>query len=553
MKRLSLLALMSLFVVCSVSSAQMVSEDYERLLDRGLTNDEPYSYALMREAEAGENREEALRDAVRFSPDLPAAYFELSMASLPDVFSSIRHGLEGLRAYARNFWWSFSLAGLALASALVSLALAGAVVALVRLPLSVPLLSHDINESKAKVLLPLLLLPAALGGPLLFIGGALAVVGIHLKRNGKVPAFVFLGVLAAAPLVLAVADSMLSAASSPAMKAIVAVNEGRDNEYALRVLKDEEGFAERFSYALALKRVGRHGEAAEIYAGLARENPSSVKVLNNLATTYSAMGKTGRAKDYLEQASAVEPSALMLYNLSQLYRGDLNYAAGDKYYGEAAALDRDLVSKYTALAGENPNRFLIDMTYSMTELWWQAMKYRREILTPFPIGKFPAAGLALALIVLAAAFYSSSSSRAFHCSRCDRIVCNICSRDSRWGQMCPDCYSSLVKLQDHDRQRRVDALLAAYENRSRKRKTAKALSFLPPGIAHVYTGRALGGMLLLWAFGFFAAALWLNPFIGTGMAGLSHWWLNPLLILAMAVTYISTTVYISGRLDSGWL
>lgn len=553
MKRLSSLALISLLVLCSVSFAQLAHEDYERLLDTGLTNDEPYSYALMREAEDSKNKVELLADAVKFSPDLPAPYFDLSIASLPDVFSSIRYGLEGLRAYGRNFWWSFSLAGLAMASALVSLALAGALVVLLRLPMSVPLLAHDINESRAKMLLPLLLLPAALGGPLLFIGGALVIVGIYLRKSGKFMVFAFLAVLAAAPLLLALANSMLSAASSPRMKAIVAVNEGMDNDYAISMLGDEKGFAERFSYALALKRVGRYGEAAEIYTGLARENPSSVKVLNNLATTYSAMGQAARAEDYLEQAIDVKPTAQILYNLSQIYRGALDYATGDRYYDEAAALDRDLVSRYTALASAHPNRFLIDMTYTMPELWWQAMKYRREILAPFPIGQFPASGLAVALIVFAAVYYFSSRSRAFRCSRCDRIVCNICSRDSRWGQMCPDCYGALVKVQDHDRQRRVDALLQAYEHRSGKRKTVKTLSFLPPGIAHIYAGRVLSGTLLLWAFGFFAAALWLNPFIGTGMAGLSHWWLNPLLVLAMAVEYVFTTLYINGRLDSGWL
>lgn len=553
MKRLSFLALISLFVFCSLSSAQTVPEDYERLLNRGLTNDEPYSYALMREARDVQNGDEVLREAVRFSPDLPAAYFELSLASLPNVVPSIRYGLEGLKAYARNFWWSFSLASLVFASAVISLALAGALVVLVRLPLNIPLLSHDINEGKAKMLLPLVLLPAAMGGPLLFIGGALVVAGIHLKKHSKVPAFIVLAALAASPLIIAAVDTTLSAASSPAMKAIAAVNEGRDNEYALQMLGDKKSFAERFSYALALKRVGRYGEAAQIYSELASENPSSMKVLNNLATTYSALEQTEKTKDYLHQANDVQPSAIVLYNLSQVYRGDLDYATGDKYYNEAAALNRDLVSRYTALTSENPNRFLIDMTYSMPELWRLTTKYRREIIAPFPIGKLPAAGLAAGLIVFAALFYASSKSRAFRCSRCDRIVCNICSRDSRWGQMCPDCYSALVKVHDHDRQRRVNALLAAYEHKNRKRKIARALSFLPPGIAHIYSGRAMSGMLLAWAFGFFASALWLNPFVGTGMAGLSHSWLNPLLILGMAVTYLSTMIYVNRRLDSGWL
>lgn len=553
MGRLSLLALTLAAALLAASSALAVQEDYERLLDRGLANDEPYAYALMEEARDVQNEAEVLQEARRFAPDLPAVYFELSLASLPNVFESIQYAFGGIKAYGRNFWWSLSLASLTLASLLISLAVAAAVIVLVRMPIQIPLLSHDINEKNVKILIPFLLLPAALGGPLFFIAGALVIIGIHLRKKSKPAVFVLLAFLAASPLLLKGINTMLSAASSPEMRAIAAVNEGRDNSYAFQALKGSTDPAAKFSYALALKRTGRYDEAVAIYSKLARENPSDVKVLNNLATAYSAMEQSDKAKEYLEQARDVLPSALVFYNLSQVYRGTLDYSTGDRYYQEAAALDRELVSKYTALASANPNRFVIDMTYTVPELWKLALKKHGQIISPFPIGQLPAAGLAVVLIVVAAVLYANTKSKAFRCSRCQRTVCNICSRDSRWGQMCPECYSSLVRIKDHDRQKRVSALLAAYEQQDRMKKTARVLSFLPPGIAHLYTGRILSGLLLLWAFGFFAAALWLNPFVGTGLAGLSHWWLNPILIVNMLILYIATTIYVNGRLDSGWL
>jgi len=553
-KRLSSLALISgVLISLAASPALAVDEDYETLLNRGLTNDEPYSYALMEEAKGAENEMEALAEARRFSPDLPAVYFRMSSAALPNVFASIQHGIDGVKAYARNFWWSLSLASLLLASLLLSLVMAAAAVVLVRMPLHIPLLTHDINEGRAKLLIPFLLFPAALGGPAFFVGGCLVMLGIHLKKYSRASAFVYLAFLAASPLLAAAMNTALSAASSPEMRAIVAVNEGRNNSYALQTLKDSTDPAARFSYGLALNRVGRHDEAIEIFSKLALEYPSDARVLNNLASAYSGKEQPDKAIEHLTQASEAAPSALVLYNLSQVYRGILDYANGDRFYQEASAMDRDLVSRYTAISSENPNRFVIDMTYSMPELWRLAFSKRREVMSPFPVGQFAAAGLAVALIILAGILFGSVRSKAFRCSRCSRIVCNICSRDSRWGQMCPECYSALVKFQEHDRQKRVSALLAAYEHRDRQRKTARMLSFLPPGIAHIYSGRAMSGLLLFWAFGFFASALILNPFVETGMAGLSHWWLNPVFAMAMAVMYASTTLYINGRLESGWL
>ncbi len=553
MKRLRLPALFVLITLLAASPAPAVQEDYDKLLNRGLTNDEPYSYSLIEEARDSQNERELLKAAELFSPDLPAVYFKLSQDALPNVFASIRYGFEGIKAYARNFWWSYSLVSLFFASLLASLVVAAAMVVLIRLPMQIPLLAHDINEGKAKIFIPFLLLPAALGGPLTFIAAALVIIGIHLRKNSRAAVFVFLAFLAASPLLVALSNTMLSAATSPELRAVVAVNEGRNNTYALQTLNNSNNPAAKFSYALALKRVGRYNEALEIYFKLIGENPSDLMVLNNIATTYSAMEQPDKAKEYLNKARNVNSSALVLYNLSQVYRGALDFSTGDKYYKEASSLDHDQVSKYTAFASDNPNRFVIDMTYSIPRLWELAFNKRRTMVSPFPLGKAATAGVAAALIVIAAILYAATRGKAFRCSRCSRIVCNICSRDSRWGQMCPDCYSALVRVQDQDRQKRVSALLAAYEQKDRMRKKVRILSFLPPGIAHIYTGRAMSGMFLLWAFGFLVAAILLNPFIGMGLAGLSHWWLNPVFILTIVILYASTTIYINGRLDSGWL
>jgi tetratricopeptide (TPR) repeat protein len=277
------------------------------------------------------------------------------------------------------------------------------------------------------------------------------------------------------------------------------------------------------------------------------------RLLNNLAGIYSAQNRTDEAKETLKKAADIGARAILLYNLSQVYRGTLDYAEGDKYYNMASSLDRDEVSRYTAVADVNPNRFVIDATYTRAEIWKSIVGRSGDYMSVFPIGSLPVAGLAVFLLIVSAVFGATIHSAAFRCSRCSKIVCNICSRDSRWGQMCPDCYGSLVRVKNMDRQKRVSALLSAYQHKDKMNRIVRILSFLPPGIAQISAGKTFGGFLFLWAFCFCVALVWLNPLIGTGLAGFAHSWLNVPAILGAAAVYAGSTIYVGGRLESGWL
>lgn len=552
-RRLKLLSFVFVLTAFLMASSQAYAQKtYDSVLDKGLKNDEAYSMSLVEKAKDSPDKRALLAEALHFSPDVPALYFKLSWASLPNVFASLQYFVGGIKAYSRSFWWSFSLLALMGGSFFVAMAAAAALIVLVRLPVQIPLLSHDINESKVKLLIPLILFPAALGGPLFFLAGALVVVSIHLKKLNKLPVYLVLVALVISPVFLRVANGLMSAAASPELRAIVAVNEGRDNAFALRQLSDSESMQGRFSYALALKRVGRFDEAESIYLDLAAKKPDW-RVLNNLANIYSAQNRTDEAKETLKKASEMMPRAILLYNLSQVYRGTLDYAEGDKYYNEASAMDRDAVSRYTSVANVNPNRFVIDATYSAADFWKMIIGRSGDYLNIFPMGSLPAAGLAAFLLIVSAVLGATVHSTAFRCSRCSKIVCNICSRDSRWGQMCPDCYGSLVRVKNMDRQKRVSALLTAYQQKDKINRIVRILSFFPPGIAQISIGRTLSGFAFLWAFCFFVALVWLNPLVGTGLGGFTHSWLAAPSVLAAVVVYASSTIYVGGRLDSGWL
>ena len=69
-----------------------------------------------------------------------------------------------------------------------------------------------------------------------------------------------------------------------------------------------------------------------------------------------------------------------------------------------------------------------------------------------------------------------------------------------WGEMCPQCFGSLVKLDELDVKERVSWLLGIYEQQRRHRDTMKVLSFTFPGLTYIYAGRILAGFLFLWPF-----------------------------------------------------
>ena len=93
------------------------------------------------------------------------------------------------------------------------------------------------------------------------------------------------------------------------------------------------------------------------------------QIRTNLGNAYISLGRHDDAKGAYETALEHGRSAITLYNLSQVYRDELNYPVGDKYYDEALAEDRALVTSFTPRAGKTPNRLVVDMTFGWRKLW----------------------------------------------------------------------------------------------------------------------------------------------------------------------------------------
>jgi tetratricopeptide (TPR) repeat protein len=475
----------------------------------------------------------------------------MAWAHFPNVFRSGDYVLEGFKAYGRNFRWTVSLAGLAYVSLLLSLVTALAVVCLVRFPLALALLVHDINERKAKLLLPLVALPLAALGPLGFMTGCLFLTGFYLKKGGKALFYVAGIFMLLSPLLTLLANTYFSA-GAPKMRAMAAVSEERESAYALQILERSEKRDERFSYALALKRKGRAREAVDIISRLAREEPGA-DVYTNLGNAYITLDRHDDAKRAYETALEHGRSAITLYNLSQVYRDELNYPVGDKYYDEALAEDRALVTGFTPRAGKTPNRLVVDMTFGWRKLWSLISEYRRDMVSLYPVSPYIASAAAVLFLLLFSVADKGMKNRAFRCSRCGGVSCPVCNGGKKIrGDVCIACYAKQASKGESPRTR-VARMLAETERKNKLMARMRLLSFAPPGIAQLYAGKAFGGFLYVWLFVFALVMIVANPLFSTGMGPFSHSWLTPALVLFLIGLYAVSTVSINRRITQGWL
>jgi tetratricopeptide (TPR) repeat protein len=521
-----------------------------------LRNNEPQSMSLMKRA--ANNPEEAgrlLGEAAEKSPDFPPVYFALAkneLRKLPrGLFTWSAHFIEGARAYGRNWWWSLDLAGLVLFSLMASFLLALFVTMAVRLPREFPLLKHDIRENRKHLLLFLPIAVSAVFGPVFFTASALMLPGLYFRKKDRALVYLALAVTAALPLMAGWLDLVYSS-SSPAMRAVVGVNEGRDNSLALSALDGKEDFHSLFSRGLALKEAGRLDEAiASCSAALEAEEDPRAYV--NLGNCWYLAGNPDKAKGLYEKANSLSPSASAFFNLSRLHREFLDFAKGDELFRKASGIDPARVSRFVRFAEKHQQMTLMDEYLGMRDFLSVLKRDRRS---SWRISPFVPDALYTPLAALWAAFFSfylwRGDIRAYRCSRCGKVMCPKCEQQPRWGQMCKDCYQSLVRLEAIDSKERVSRLLLIHGRQVRSGALMRTLSFAPPGTAHVYGGRVLPGMLMLWAFAFLVLAAALNPLFATGLSTLRHGWLSVIAVSLAALLYAASFLGIRRGQGKGW-
>lgn len=558
-----------LLIFCmSLAPGTARSEDfYEARLNSGLKNSDTYAYLLINESRANKpEAEKILKKALLYSPDLPAVYFELARASFSfspaGLLDSLDYIVRGVDAYSRDFWWSFTLAGFMYFSALISFVLAFTVIMIIRLFSDIRMLSHDTAEANVKpafMIIPVLL---AFVSPLLFIAAVLIFLGLYMRKIDRLSVYFFLFFLAVSPLLFKGASLFISSFSSGHMKAVVQVNDSKDNRYALSLLNNSDDNAELFSYGVALKREGRFDEAITVFNKLLTKK-ADPKVLVNLGNCYVGLYNFDEKKKnylqdalgYYQEAVKLKPLASAYYNLSQVSRELIDFAHGNEYFASALSLDRNAVSDYSAVNSRNPNRFVVDETLLPADIWRYARQRSGKVFS-FGLVSTPLVMMTIIALFLMAGFTFftlKTKQKAYRCKKCGTVLCPKCEKRLTWGQLCPQCYGSLVKPDEMQVRERVARLLSIYEKQSRRRRILKILSFILPGSPQIYAGKILYGLLFLWPFLFFLSMPLIESVIVTESTAFSHELINVVSLLAAGALYIIANIVTRKRISKGWL
>ncbi len=564
MKRTAILVLLFCVIIPSAPDA---SDVRDAQLSSGIRNAEAYSRLLIRQAHADPQKAGALlKEALVASPDLPLVYFELSRHSLSPsaagMLDSFDYVIQGIDAYGRNFLWSLTLMGSLFFAAVFSFLLSASILAFIRLFPDLPLLMHDIQEDprRAGFLAALVVLSAI--SPLFLIAGILMLIGIYMKRSDRAVVYAYLVFLVCSPLVFKTASQIMQALSSGAMKAVVQVNESRGNTYAASVLGNGRDIPSAFSYALALKRQGLYSDAIPLFTSLLDRWPDP-RVYVDLGNAYVGLYNFDESKkNALEEAArcysksvGIRPLASAYYNLSQVYREMLDFPKGEEYFAAALSINRTAVADYRSISGRTPNRIVADETLSRQEFW----RYMRERFTSvftFGMSLLPLSVLPVLALGLLAAFYLLTTQlrqKAYRCRKCGAILCVKCEKHITWGQMCPQCFSSLVRLDEMDARERVARILAIYEQQQKRRDRVRILSFVLPGVSFIFGGRVLTGILFLWPFLFLVLVPLTNWICVPDSNLVSHGFFSWLALCGAAVVFVASNIITRKRMVRGWL
>lgn len=553
----TLTVILFFFIILSPAAA-LADEFSEAQLNSGIKNSEAYSYLLFQQAQTDKAESIALLTrAAAYAPDLPAVHFELAkekfFPSYTGMLISIDHVISGFSAYSKNFWWSFSLVGATFLGLVLSFIAVIFLITILRLFNDLPLLAHEVAESPKNIVLLLVLFACSMASPLLFLACMLVLLGLYMSKKDKLVVYLFLFFLLASPLLFRAASQFLLAASSGTMKAIVEVNESKGNTYALSALTSSDIPAAMFSYGLALKRTGRYNDALAAYNSLMKIKPEAAAYVNLGNVYFGKNNMDEAAKSYLA-AIALQPMASAYYNLSQISREGLDFEKGNEYFSKALGIDRDAVTGYRAVSGRNPNRLIADETISSAALWKLAGITLGKTGT-FRLSSLPVWTISLGALLLIFGFYilgRHAGDKAYRCRRCNEIFCPQCEKHIMWGQMCPQCYRSLIKLEEIEVKERVTQLLYIHEHQKRHRHIMKLLSFIIPGASQVYAGRILYGFFFMWPFLFCLLLPLATSYMSPDVLG-THWVINLVSLVVAALVLIFSNIFTRHRISKGWL
>ncbi len=475
----------------------------EEALNRGLRFPEPAILYILSGHSAGGGEVMVSPQLLRLDPASPALHFKKAEESFGQgikntLFNGIPDLINAFKVATHDMYWFINLVLFFSVIIIFSFIFALSVSAFIKIPHYIPILIHEIIERKLSFIYILIIIASALIGLPYFALSILLIGAIHYPaRSQKICLFCCIIFLFLLPFIIRAEERLLRLLSDPDIRAIYEVNEQKDNSLILLLDKNTTGGEVRqsheylFSRALALKKEGRLDEAIEIFKGIAGEvTVLKYKVFNNLGNCLFLKGDLNGAEQYYQKAMELKKNPQTLYNLSQLYKERLDFEKGKYYYEEAMKLDAELISGFTKISSKAPNRFLMDLNLTPRELF--KVSFIKSLQGTSNIKIYE---LLIPLILLIFLFIKPPVI-AYRCSRCGKIICNICQRRELWGRMCPECYEALVTPDKVDSKTRLQRLLFVQKKKSHRQRLFWVLSILP-GVNQTLGGWLFQGLLIL--------------------------------------------------------
>jgi tetratricopeptide (TPR) repeat protein len=363
------------------------------------------------------------------------------------------------------------------------------------------------------ILSALALLPLAGVGPALLLAAACAVAGPRLgRRHAIAPALL----MVVAGLLLGPALSAWSrigalAGSQPTLVAawrlenaqpltgdrerLAGVVEARPDDLLLRVV-----------LAKAWLRSGDLKRANALLDDLPNAaHPALLARAENLRGTIAvARGDLDKGIDAFESARAADESAAVLYNLAQTHGRAVRLMERSSLFESARALDPDLITKYTAFAGSNVHRYLIQdpiPLWMYVERAFEASAESEAILRTVRAWAFGPhtpgwVWVLLPLTGMSGLFFQRKT--IWRCGRCSRAICAHCnSSEGATETTCNRC--ARLFSRDGRSDPRLRRQVLDLERRQRRRKAAAfaGVALVAPGVPRILEGRVLGGAAAL--------------------------------------------------------
>lgn len=442
------------------------------------------------------------KKAKEISPYYAPSYFLAGKALLKmsKTMPAVSEYIEGLKDSVQDFWTLFNIIGRVYIVVIIAVTLTFLTFFVVWFSRLIPIFYHTFREITCKHIAPPLLLifsGVIIILPLLFgIGWFIIfwIVGawIYLLRKERIIAILAMAFFLLLPQGLKYSSIFITGGENIELQGLRAVDKGYGDMELIKRLKDQyhKEPGDKYlplSIAHLLYKQGDIKEALNYYQKLLNTDKKNIRVwiFNSLGNLYFIEGEYDNAILYYTKAINDSPmSEIPVYNLSQAYREKLMFAEAESTYAAAKKINPDKVGRYSALSIKGKGYKVIDFPISNYSLWTVALRpsegsnmlaigiLRGAIR--IPSNRLPFLGISILIILTVLSYLKPRTPMSYSCPKCRRTVCGWCIGSRIFGTTCKECRG---KDHQNDDSRDLD----------------RRISFILPGLWHIYKGRVVSG------------------------------------------------------------